>query len=1016
MNRKSALSLVTLVILVGALLSYTQSASSNSSNLKIAMPGVLPASSNLFLPPPTTFTVTKTADTNDGVCDADCSLREAIRASNADVSANPANIDLQSSANYNLTLNNATQENAAATGDLDIVANNHTVTINGNGSTVSAAGLNGGTSRDRVFQIVSGANNVTFTDMTIADGRAADDGTSGASTNPASQNTNRFGGGILNNGGSVTLTNVTVQSCQALGKGDSVVNDHTTLDAFGGGLASVGATGNVIITGSTFTLNAAIGGNGGNFNNGAGSNASGGSIYFEGGTLNLNGSRVDNSNATGGIGGNGPGNQQNGGIGGIAKGGGAYIGAGTVTVNNSTFESCTAAGGNSGTGQNGTNAGADSSGGAMYSAGNVTLSNSTFDLNTATGGDAGDAFGPDCFGAHQAGGGGAARGGAILADAGSLIIDTATFANNSANGGNGGDGGPTNVGTCAQSEHGAGGLAHGGAITNNNAATLNIKHATISGNSAQAGNTGVNQSGATRPPRLVAEGTGGGIRVGPGSVTLENTIIAGNTAANGLGDTTGAPTPGPNVDGAVVSLGHNLIGNAAEATGFIGAGDQTGANPMLVALANNGGPTETMALSPGSPAIDAGTAAGATTDQRGMPRPVDDPGVANTGGSDGTDIGAYESAVLCSLTCPADISVSNDTNACGAAVNYTAPSGTGCGTVSCDHASGSFFGVGQTTVTCTSTAGPTCSFKVTVDDTQNPTITAPPDANYQCASQVPPASPSQATASDNCGTPTVTVSESNNGGAGSPLSPLIITRTYKATDGAGLMASVSQTITVIDNTPPTITCPANITVNAPSGSCSAVVNFTVTGNDNCSSATIVSSKASGSVFAVGTTTVVSTATDAAGNSSSCSFMVTVKDVQGPVITTNGRTITLWPPNHKYETIKITDLVASASDLCDPGVGLSSVVISKVTSDEPDNSSGDGNTTHDIVIAPDCKTVQLRSERMGGSNGRVYTITFKVTDASGNSTTATAKVTVPKSQNGSPAVDDGPHYTVTSSCP
>src|SRR6202040_1747881 len=117
-------------------------------------------------------------------------------------------------------------------------------------------------------------------------------------------NTNRAGGGILNKGGRVTLTNVTLQSCQALGKGDSVINDHTTLDAFGGGLASLGATGNVIITDSKLTGNNAAGGNGGNFNNGAGSNAKGGSIYFEGGTLNINGSRIDKSAANGGNGGN----------------------------------------------------------------------------------------------------------------------------------------------------------------------------------------------------------------------------------------------------------------------------------------------------------------------------------------------------------------------------------------------------------------------------------------------------------------------------------------------------------------------------------------------------------------------------------------------------------------------------------------------------------------------------------------------------------------------------------------
>lgn len=896
------------------------------------------------------------------------------------------------------------------------------MTIVGGGSSgpgasiIDASGLNTGNMRDRAFQITGSGVTVIFQDLVIQNGKAADDGTSGASTNPTAQNSNRFGGGILNNGGSVTLTNVVIQSCEALGKGDTVVNDHTFLDAFGGGLASLSGTGNVIITNSTFTGNSALGGDGGDFNNGQGSNASGGSIYFEGGTLNIEGSRVLASSATGGEGGDGPGNQQNGGFGGTAKGGGAYIGGGTISINNSTFESCAATGGNSGTGQNGSEPAGDSGGGGLYSLGAVTVTNSTFDLNSATGGRSGNTFGPDCFGAHESGDGGAARGGAILADGGSLIIDTATFASNSAHGGDGGDGGPTNVPTCAQSTHGAGGLAYGGAITNNNAATLNIKHATISGNNAQAGNSGVNQGGASLPPRNAAEGTGGGIRVGPASVTLENTIISGNTAANGAGANPGAFTPGPDVGGSVTSSGHNLLGNTTGATGFTGTGDQTGVNPMLMALTDNGGPTQTMALSPGSPAIDAGVAAGATTDQRGMPRTVDDPGVANTGGSDGTDIGAYEAPVPCTLTCPGDVSVSNDTDQCGAVVAYTTPGGAGCGTVTCDHPSGSFFAVGNTMVTCTSTVGPSCSFNVTVNDTQAPTITAPPNASYQCASQVPPASPAQATASDNCGAPSVTVSESNNGGAGTIASPLIIHRKYTATDGASNTASATQTITVIDNTPPVINCPANITVNAIAGTCTAPVSFTVTATDNCSSPTIVTSAASGSSFPVGTTTVNATATDAAGNSSNCSFTVTVNDITPPVITLNGQTIALWPPNHKYRTIKVTDLVASASDLCDASVNINSVRIAQVTSDEPDNSGGDGSTTHDIVIAPDCKSVQLRSERMGGSNGRVYTITFKVTDSSGNSTTATAQVVVDHSQNGSGAVDDGPHYTVLSGCP
>jgi hypothetical protein len=82
-------------------------------------------------------------------------------------------------------------------------------------------------------------------------------------------------------------------------------------------------------------------------------------------------------------------------------------------------------------------------------------------------------------------------------------------------------------------------------------------------------------------------------------------------------------------------------------------------------------------------------------------------------------------------------------------------------------------------------------------------------------------------------------------------------------------------------------------------------------------------------------------------------------------------ISLWPPNHKYRTVIMSQMVQSASDAEDGNL-INSVVIEKVTSDEPDNASGgDGNTSNDIVIADDCKSVQLRSERDGTKNGRVY---------------------------------------------
>src|SRR5215510_9785065 len=525
MNRVLWSSLLTIVVLVCASLRYTESASSSSLDRHTRQ--AFSRTSTLTPLLATTFDVDRTDDTAVAtactVAPNDCSLRGAIIASNADISGTPATFNLQPGTTYSLTLANATQENAAGTGDLDITTTNHSVTIIGGGSSgpnatiIDAGGLTSGNMRDRVFQITAAGVTVIFQDLVIQNGKAADNGTSGDSTNPAAQNHTRFGGGILNNGGSVTLDNVLIQSCQVLGKGDTVINDHTTLDANGGGLASLTGTGNVIITNSIFTGNQALGGKGNDFNNGAGSNARGGSIYFEGAALNINGSRILQSSATGGNGGdtNAISNQQNGGAGGLTQGGGAWIGSGIVTINNSTFENCAATGGNSGTGQNSSNNGGDASGGGLYSLGNVTITNSTFDLNSANGGDAGDAFGPDAFGAHNAGDGGAARGGAILADGASMIVDTSTLASNSANGGDGGDGGQTNG---AFGMHGAGGLAHGGALTNTNTATLNIKHATISLNNAQAGNTGVNQGGANKPARLVAEGTGGGIRVGPATV------------------------------------------------------------------------------------------------------------------------------------------------------------------------------------------------------------------------------------------------------------------------------------------------------------------------------------------------------------------------------------------------------------------------------------------------------------------------------------------------------------------
>ena len=170
-------------------------------------------------------------------------------------------------------------------------------------------------------------------------------------------------------------------------------------------------------------------------------------------------------------------------------------------------------------------------------------------------------------------------------------------------------------------------------------------------------------------------------------------------------------------------------------------------------------------------------------------------------------------------------------------------------------------------------------------------------------------------------------------------------------------------------------------------------------------------------LSTGNHTVVVTTTGSCGSASQTAILTVNNST--PVITLSSSTATMWPPNHQYQTFNIANFVASASSSCDASVDINDVVIQKVSSDEPEEnpSGGDGNTLNDIVIAPDCKSVQLRSERDGNLNGRVYTITFKVTDSFGNTATATVKVSVPKNNNGT-AVDNGAAagYTVNSLCP
>lgn len=119
------------------------------------------------------------------------------------------------------------------------------------------------------------------------------------------------------------------------------------------------------------------------------------------------------------------------------------------------------------------------------------------------------------------------------------------------------------------------------------------------------------------------------------------------------------------------------------------------------------------------------------------------------------------------------------------------------------------------------------------------------------------------------------------------------------------------------------------------------------------------------------------------------------DTEPPVITGISDPITKWPPNHKYVTFRIADFVTSVTDNCST-ITLDDLVITQVTSDEPENAKGDGDTVGDIVIATDRKSVDLRIERQGMGDGRGYAVTIEAVDDRNNAATESFWVQVPHS--------------------
>lgn len=328
------------------------------------------------------------------------------------------------------------------------------------------------------------------------------------------------------------------------------------------------------------------------------------------------------------------------GLAGTEADGGAICSLGPMIISSCSFIGNRIAGGAGGVGGvNGSGVPGDvgglggaGNGGALFNGGGGVIANCALIGNMASGGQGGSGG----YGTHHldlgfsggpGGGGGSAAGGALF-NGGNLSLVNCTVGGNSASGGGGGTGGAGDSGLSRMPANGGNGGAGGigsGAVSDTNGLValtnctfaLNLATGGVGGSGGLAGSMG--QPGAT--------GTNGTARGGLVSLgaTLINCLLATNAPANCYGSLSDA--------------GHNLSSDGSCA--FTNVGSLNGIAPKLGPLANNGGPTLTMALLPGSPAINAGDNSSAPpTDQRGVPRPV---GVA-------ADIGAYEFTAVLEIT------------------------------------------------------------------------------------------------------------------------------------------------------------------------------------------------------------------------------------------------------------------------------------------------------------------------------------------------------------------------------
>ncbi|MFH1374559.1 MAG: HYR domain-containing protein [bacterium] len=234
--------------------------------------------------------------------------------------------------------------------------------------------------------------------------------------------------------------------------------------------------------------------------------------------------------------------------------------------------------------------------------------------------------------------------------------------------------------------------------------------------------------------------------------------------------------------------------------------------------------------------------------------------------------------------CPPDTTVDNDSGLCGAVVTFNTAVIDNCpASINCTHASGAFFDIGTTAVTCVAVDGSTnsdiCTAEITVRDAEPPIVNCPSGVTIgndpgQCHAVVD----FEASAADNCPGVEVTVTPPAGYLFAIGTTPVQVV----AVDVSGNADTGWFDVLVEDTAGPVITCPLDVDIPNDSGEYGAVAGFVLSADDNCSVASLLAVPPSGTLFPNGTTLVTITAADPAGNTDTCVFsvMVTLNDPDG----------------------------------------------------------------------------------------------------------------------------------------